>query len=217
MPELSTVFVFALACLALNATPGPDMLLIATRSAAHGRMAGLATYLGIAMGAYCHALALALGLSQLFLAIPAAYDIVRYAGAAYLLYLAWQAVTSKDGEAAEAADGQKPKPAALPFVTLFRQGMVTNILNPKVALFFLALFPQFIDPSRGDLALQIMVLATVLNTTGLLVNGIVILAASRGAAALRNSQNARWVGFAKYFTGFVFAGLAARLAFDDSR
>ena len=94
---------------------------------------------------------------------------------------------------------------------------MTNILNPKVALFFLALFPQFIDPSRGDLALQIMVLATVLNTTGLLVNGIVILAASRGAAALRNGQNKRWVGFAKYFTGFVFAGLAARLAFDDSR
>lgn len=215
MPELYTLFVFALACLALNATPGPDMLLIATRSAAHGRMAGLATYLGIAMGAYCHALTLALGLSQLFLAIPAAYDIVRYAGAAYLLYLAWQAVTSKDADGS--ADGEKPRPTALPFSTLFRQGMVTNLLNPKVALFFLALFPQFIDPSREDLALQIMVLATVLNISGLLVNGIVILAASGGAQALRNSHNARWVGFAKYFTGFVFAGLAARLAFDDTR
>lgn len=215
MPELATILVFAMACLALNASPGPDMLLVATRSAAHGRMAGLATYLGIAMGAYCHALALALGLSQLFLAIPAAYDIVRYAGAAYLLFLAWQAVTNNDAE--QQGEGEKPKPAALPFVTLFRQGMVTNILNPKVALFFLALFPQFIDPARGDLALQIMVLATVLNTTGLLVNGIVILAASKGAAALRSGQNKRWVGFARYFTGFVFAGLAARLAFDDSR
>ena len=215
MPELSTVLVFAMACLALNASPGPDMLLIATRSAAHGRAAGLATYLGIAMGAYCHALALALGLSQLFLAIPAAYDIVRYAGAAYLLYLAWQAITSRDDAADSTA--QKPKPPALPFLTLFRQGMVTNILNPKVALFFLALFPQFIDPSQGGLALQIMVLATVLNTTGLLVNGVVILAASKGAAALRNGENRRWVGFARYFTGFVFAGLAARLAFDDSR
>jgi threonine/homoserine/homoserine lactone efflux protein len=214
MPDLSSIFLFALACLALNATPGPDMLLIATRSAAQGRVAGLGTYLGIAMGAYCHALALALGLSQLFLAVPAAYDIVRYAGAAYLLYLAWQAVTAKDptGEA-----GPKNQSTALPFSTLFRQGLVTNILNPKVALFFLALFPQFIDPTLGTVALQIMVLATILNFTGLLVNGIVILLASRGAEALRNGQNRRLVGLAKYVTGFVFAGLATRLAFDSSR
>ncbi|MEP0940371.1 MAG: LysE family translocator [Rhizobiaceae bacterium] len=216
MPELSTILLFAMACLALNATPGPDMLLVATRSAAQGRLAGLGTYLGIAAGAYCHALALALGLSQLFLAVPGAYDIVRYAGAAYLLFLAWQTVRSKPA-GGEANVAQKFQAAPVSFATLFRQGLVTNILNPKVALFFLALFPQFIDPNLGTVALQIMVLATILNCTGLLVNGLVILAASRGAAALRNGQNQRWAGFGKYFTGFVFAGLAARLAFDNSR
>jgi len=210
MPELSIIIVFALACLALNATPGPDMLLCATRSATQGRLAGLATYLGIAAGAYCHALALALGLSQLFLAVPAAYDIVRLAGAGYLLYLAWQAFTSKDELAAENGVSQK-----LSFGTLFRQGWLTNILNPKVALFFLALFPQFIEPSQGSVAAQIMVLATILNTTGLLVNGIVILVADRAGTAIAASERAN--RFARYFTGIVFTGLAARLAFDTSK
>ena len=210
MPDLSTLLLFALACLALNATPGPDMLLCATRGATQGRLAGMATYLGIAAGAYCHALALALGLSQLFLAVPAAYDFVRLAGAAYLLYLAWQAFTSKE-ELIAVKDGSH----SLPFRTLFGQGMLTNLLNPKVALFFLALFPQFIDPTAGSVGIQIMVLATILNTTGLLVNGVVILVADRAGTLITTSKRANKI--ARYFTGVVFTGLAARLAFDTSR
>ena len=183
------------------------MLLIATRSAAQGRLAGLATYLGIALGAYCHALALALGLSQLFLAVPAAYDMVRYAGAVYLLYLAWQALTSNSSpRSSESQSGR------LPVSTLLRQGLMTNILNPKVALFFLALFPQFIDPSQGNVALQIMILATILNISGLLVNGIVILVASKASSTLRGGGRA--ARMARYLTALVFGGLAARLALD---
>src|SRR5258708_38218554 len=94
MPDISTLALFALACLALTATPGPDMLLIASRSASQGRASGFATLAGIQAGTYCHALAAALGLSQLFLAVPLAYDIVRYLGAVYLLYLAWQTFRS---------------------------------------------------------------------------------------------------------------------------
>src|SRR5450432_1731254 len=94
MPDLSTLGLFALACLALTATPGPDMLLIASRSASQGRAAGFASLAGIQVGTYCHALAAGLGLSQLFIAVPLAYDIVRYTGAAYLLYLAWKAFRS---------------------------------------------------------------------------------------------------------------------------
>src|SRR5258708_39582493 len=90
MPDLSTIAFFAVACLALTATPGPDMLLIASRSVSQGRMSGFATLAGIQIGTYCHALAAAFGLSQLFLAVPLAYDVVRYAGAAYLLYLAYK-------------------------------------------------------------------------------------------------------------------------------
>src|ERR1041384_855247 len=94
MPDISTLALFAVACLALTATPGPDMLLIASRSAVQGRRCGFATLAGIQVGTYCHALAAAFGLSQLFLAVPVAYDVVRYAGAAYLLYLAWKTVRS---------------------------------------------------------------------------------------------------------------------------
>src|SRR5512138_2602985 len=94
MPDISTLALFAVACLALTATPGPDMLLIASRSASQGRAAGFATLAGIQAGTYCHALAAALGLSQLFLLVPIAYDIVRYAGAAYLLWLAWKTFRS---------------------------------------------------------------------------------------------------------------------------
>ncbi|RTM01187.1 MAG: LysE family translocator [Hyphomicrobiales bacterium] len=179
MPDLSTLGLFAIACLALTATPGPDMLLIASRSASQGRASGLATYAGIAAGTYCHALAAAFGLSQLFLAAPIAYDIVRYAGAAYLAYLALRAFRS---------DGTPLAPVAgLPRYSrgrIFRQGLLTNLLNPKMALFVLALFPQFVHPEARAVAGQILVLATVLNLIGLLVNGLVILTASRIGAAL---------------------------------
>ncbi|MEM7463937.1 MAG: LysE family translocator [Pseudomonadota bacterium] len=210
MPELSTLLLFAITCLALNASPGPDMLLVATRSAAQGKAAGFATYLGIAAGGYCHAMALALGLSQLFLAVPGAYDFVRLVGAAYLLYLAWQAFTSKESilQAPEENTSRS-------FRNLFFQGMLTNILNPKIALFFLALFPQFIEPSQGSVVFQILLLATILNTTGLMVKSIVILLASKAGAAITSSK--RTAKIAKYFTGLVFTGLAARLAFDTSK
>lgn len=210
MPDLSTIGLFAIACLALTATPGPDMLLIASRSASQGRASGLATYAGIAAGTYCHALAAALGLSQLFLAAPIAYDIVRYAGAAYLAWLAWKAFRS---------DGTAFAPAAgLPRYSrgrIFRQGLLTNLLNPKVALFVLALFPQFVRPETGSVAGQIVVLATVLNLIGLMVNGLVILTASRIGAAL--SKRTRFRRAPQILLGTVFAGLAARLAFGGQR
>ncbi len=208
MPELTTIGLFALACLALASTPGPDMLLIATRSATQGKLAGLATYLGIAAGAYCHALILALGLSQLFLAIPMAYDGVRFAGALYLLFLAWQAFTSHrplriDDTGVSSYSAWQ----------LFRQGLFTNLLNPKVALFFLALFPQFIDPAPSSVAMQVLVLATVLNIIGFIINGLVILIAAKARSAM--TANGRLKQFAQYFTGVVFVALAARLVVDD--
>lgn len=100
--DFQTLVLFSLACLALTTTPGPDMLLIAARSVAQGRMAGLFTYLGVATGSFAHALALALGLSHLFLAVPFAYEAVRYAGALYLAYLAWQAFTARDSFSSQA-------------------------------------------------------------------------------------------------------------------
>ncbi|WP_237479450.1 LysE family translocator [Lichenibacterium dinghuense] len=207
MPDASTLALFAAAALALACTPGPDMLLILSRSVAQGRGAGFASLFGAQAGIYCHAAAVALGLSELFRAVPLAYDAVRYAGAAYLLYLAWGAFRSR-------GSALTPDRAArrLPLTAVFRQGVLTNILNPKVALFALALFPQFVRPEAGPVAAQIMVLATVLNLIGLLVNGSIVLGASRLArAAAGRVRFRRAPGIA---LGTVFTGLALRLAVD---
>lgn len=210
MLDLHTLALFSLACLALTATPGPDMLLIASRSIAQGRSVGFATLMGIQAGTYCHALAAAFGLSKLFLLVPVAYDAVRYAGAAYLLFLAWQAFRSD--RLLATPSGASDRRSTL---TAFRQGLVTNLLNPKMALFVLALFPQFIQADAGSVALQVMTLATVLNAIGLLVNGAVIAVASRvGTNVFRRSRLGRWP---QYLLGTVFGTLALRLAFDGKR
>jgi threonine/homoserine/homoserine lactone efflux protein len=210
MPDFSTLILFAAACLALTATPGPDMLLIASRSVSQGKASGFATLAGIQVGTYCHALAAALGLSQLFIAVPLAYDVVRYVGAAYLLYLAWQTFRS-------AGTTLVPTSALhrYPIGVVFRQGLLTNLLNPKMAVFVLALFPQFVDPGAGSVAVQIMLLATLLNLIGIAVNGIVILTASRLGRAF--SGRNRWRRAPQFLLGTVFVALAARLAFDGRR
>jgi threonine/homoserine/homoserine lactone efflux protein len=204
MPDLTTLLLFATACVALTATPGPDMLLIASRSVSQGHRSGFVTLAGIQTGTYIHAAATALGLSQLFVLVPAAYDVVRWAGAAYLLYLAWVTLTSAGTglQTARAATG-------VPLARIFRQGLATNLLNPKMALFVLALFPQFVNPA-GSVGLQIMVLATILNLIGLVVNGAVILAASRLGNYVASAG--RLARLPRYFLSAVFAGLAFRLA-----
>lgn len=207
MPDLATLGLFAIACLALTATPGPDMLLIASRSLSQGCGSGFATLAGIQLGTYCHALAAAFGLSQLFVAVPIAYDIVRYAGALYLLYLAWKMFRAPGTSFEPKADA-----ARTPALEAFTQGLVTNLLNPKMALFVLALFPQFVTPEAGSVALQILVLASVLNAIGLVVNGAVIVAVSKLRGLHRRARPSRWPN---YLLGTVFAGLAARLAFGS--
>lgn len=205
MPSLATLGLFSGACLALTMTPGPDMLLIASRSVTQGRSAGFASLAGILAGTYCHAMLAAFGLSQLFLAVPIAYDVVRFAGAAYLLYLAWKTFRASPMSISPAASE-----AHFSVRKIFRQGLLTNLLNPKMALFVLALFPQFVRPQDGAVAFQILTLATVLNFIGLIVNGVVILSASH--------LSQRWTGrrhrsrAPQYLLASVFAGLAARLA-----
>ncbi|RTF72685.1 LysE family translocator, partial [Serratia marcescens] len=197
------------ACVALALTPGPDMLLIASRSVSQGRRAGFASLAGIQLGTYCHALAAALGLSQLFVAVPLAYDAVRMLGAAYLLYLAWK--TLRSGSSLQASAGLQ----AVPTARIFRQGLFTNILNPKMALFVLALFPQFIDPRAGSVVVQMLALATMLNLVGLLINGGVILAVSGMKSRFVGRRfSARWPN---YLLSGVFAGLACKLIFDSRR
>lgn len=205
MLDFATFAMFSGACLALTVTPGPDMLLIASRSATQGRSAGFASLAGIQAGTYCHAALAAFGLSQLFLAVPAAFNVVRFAGAGYLIYLAWKTLrASAAAFAPVASDGRSP------VLKIFGQGFLTNLLNPKMALFVLALFPQFVHPQNGAVTAQIMLLATVLNFIGLIVNGAVIISASQLSKrwATRRSQSRA----PQYLLASVFAGLAVRLA-----
>lgn len=208
MMDLATLLTFVLAAFALAATPGPDMLLVMTRSVAQGRLAGLVTLAGICAGCYFHAVIAGLSLSGVLLVAPVMFEIIRWAGAAYLLYLAVQAFRGAGGFQPPAKDGAP----LLPLGKLFRQGLLTNILNPKVALFFLALFPQFMRPDPDTAVAQALILASVLNVAGFIVNGAIILVAGRlGEWLGRRPGFIRWQN---RLLGGVFAALALRLAFD---
>lgn len=205
MPDFSTLMLFAAACVVLTATPGPDMLLIASRSISQGRTAGFLTHAGIALGTYCHALAAALGLSQLFVAVPIAYDIVRWAGCAYLLYLAWKTIRSEGTHFSPSSALKR-----FSMKRILGEGLATNLLNPKMALFVLALFPQFVHPEVGSLTVQMLVLATVLNGIGFVVNGSVVLLS--GHIRTRVTGLVRFRKLPQYLLATVFAGLACCLA-----
>ena len=209
MPDGSALPLFLGATLALNLTPGPDMLYVVARSVGEGRGAGVASALGIAVGCLVHTLLVALGLAQLLLAVPAAYDVVRFGGAAYLVYLGARAILSRP------AAGGTPAPARASRGAIFRQGIVTNILNPKVALFFLAFLPQFVDASRGSVALQLLLLGLLFNVSGTLVNLGVAWAAS-GAGQWTIGRLGPSPLFQR-LTGAVFIALGLRIAFSGRR
>lgn len=205
--DLPTLLTFTIAAFALAATPGPDMLLVMTRSVAQGRTAGLVTLAGITVGCYFHALVAGFSLSGVLLMAPVMFEIIRWAGAAYLLYLAVQAFRGAGGF-------QPPRPGApaLPLLKLFRQGLLTNMLNPKVALFFLALFPQFMQPDPDTAVWQALLLACVLSGAGFIVNGSIALVAGRLGEWL--SARPAFVRWQNRLLGGVFAAMALRLAFD---
>ena len=208
MPDGESLLLFLGATLALNFTPGPDMLYVAARSSAEGRTAGVVSALGIAAGCLVHIGTLGLGLAGVLAAVPAAYDIVRLAGAGYLVWLGMRMLFRPEqvGQSAEI------EPARLGAV--FRQGVLTNVLNPKVALFFLAFLPQFVDPARGAMP-QILALGLLFNLSGTLVNLGVALLASRATGWLR--QRRRGAALLRRLTGAVFIGLGVRLALGGRR
>ena len=208
MPDTNNLLLFVGAGLLLNITPGPDVLYIVGRSLSQGRLAGVVSALGIAAGCLFHIAAGALGLSALMLALPLAYDIVRYAGAAYLVWLGVRAF-----RAVPLGHVQALQPVSLG--RIFRQGMVTNVLNPKVAIFFLAFLPQFTDASRGPLALQFLLLGSIF-----VVNGTVVcLAYALAASWLGGWLSARY-GVSTWLNramGGLFIALGLRLALGDRR
>jgi threonine/homoserine/homoserine lactone efflux protein len=214
MPSLHNLMLFTLAAVLLVLTPGPNLLYLLSRTLAQGRSAGLVSLAGTTSGFFVHIVAASLGLSAVFLAVPVAYDVLRWAGAGYLLWLAWDAVRSGgEGDAGGIFAPRALAPAAP--AKLFRMGVITSILNPKVALFYLALFPQFIEPARGSVLGQSLVLGLVQIVIVAVGDMLFILAAARVARWF--ADRPLWAAAQRWLLASVFAGIAAKLAFDDRR
>jgi threonine/homoserine/homoserine lactone efflux protein len=209
MPDSHPLLMFIGAGLLLNITPGPDVLYIVGRSIGQGRIAGVVSALGISTGCLCHLAAAALGLSALMLTLPLAYDAVRYAGAAYLVWLGLRAMVSRSSPL------QVQRPDTAPLGRIFRQGMLTNVLNPKVALFFLAFLPQFTDGTRGSVPLQITLLGLIFIANGTIVCLMYAVGASWLGDSLKTRYDvATWLNRAM---GGLFVGLGLRIAFSSRR
>jgi threonine/homoserine/homoserine lactone efflux protein len=198
---------FVVSGLLLNIMPGPDSLLIMTRSATQGWRAGSAAALGIGTGTFVHIFAAALGLSAILATSAAAFTVVKLAGAAYILYLAVGMLLSKRGNGGEA---KAPALAPLPLRRIYAQGILTNVLNPKVALFFLAFVPQFIDANAPHKALAFLLLGAIFNINGMLWCHALALFTAQARARLKlNPAVTQWLNRA---TGGLFVWLGVKLA-----
>lgn len=198
---------FVVASLALNFAPGPDMTYVAARALAQGRRAGIISALGIGVGCFFHIGAAAAGVAVLLRAVPEAYAVVRIVGAVYLIYLG-VGLLRRAGRGGAAAALANDTDAAI-----FRQGVITNVLNPKVALFFLAFLPQFVDPSAGRAGLQTLALGVFFDVSGTTVNVLVALLAARARDTIQSTRSRAWMERA---SGAVLIGLGARLALARS-
>ena len=198
------------ACVLLVLTPGPNLLYLVSRTLCQGRKAGLVSLAGTSTGFMFHILAAALGLTAVLIAVPVLYDVLRWAGAAYLLWLAVDSVRAS-GAGLFAPRALPPEPAG----RLYRTGLVTSILNPKVALFYAALFPQFIVPARGHVFVQSLFLGMTQIVIALVGDALFVLAAASVARWLAGRP--RWSQLQRYLQGGIFAAIALRLALDDRR
>ncbi|MBS1186996.1 MAG: threonine transporter RhtB [Burkholderiaceae bacterium] len=204
MIPLDTLAAFFIASIVLALVPGPDNIFVLTQSALRGRAAGLLVMLGLCTGLIVHTAAVALGVAAIFQASAIAFTALKLAGAAYLLYLAWLSFRANAeeirGEARETLSGAQ----------LYRRGIIMNITNPKVSIFFLAFLPQFADPARGSLTPQMLLLGLVFIASTILVFGGIALAAGTLGQWLGKSARAQRV--MNRIASFVFVALAIRLA-----
>ena len=206
MPDTNLLLFFT-ASLVLIVVPGPDMIYVLTRSLSQGRSAGLVSAAGVCSGVLVHTAFAAVGLSSILAQSAVAFSVVKYAGAAYLLYLGIRTILDKEGFA---APGRAEKAR---LATVFRQGVLSNVLNPKVALFFLAFLPQFVDPALGAAGLQMLALGVAFTLMGLAVLSVVALFSGALGEWLRGRTSL--VGALRWLTGSILVGLGLRLAVPE--
>jgi threonine/homoserine/homoserine lactone efflux protein len=196
--------------LGLVLTPGPNMIYLVSRSVTQGRRAGLISLLGVGVGFLVYLLGASTGLVALFRLEPALYTVVKIAGAVYLLWLAWTAV--RPGGTSVFAPQELPVDRTR---RLFTMGLVTNLLNPKIALLYVSLLPQFVDPARGHVPAQILTLGIVQIVIAVTVNALIVISA--GSVATFLGRRPVWMRIQRYLMGTVLAGLAVRIATTSPR
>ncbi|PLX78110.1 MAG: threonine transporter RhtB [Desulfuromonas sp.] len=204
MIPVDTLLTFLTASLLLALAPGPDNIFVLTQSAVHGRTAGLAVTFGLCTGLIVHSMAVALGVAVIFQTSALAFSLLKYLGAGYLVYLAWKAFHASAEKIPNRANSE------IGLGKLYRRGIVMNITNPKVSIFFLAFLPQFADPARGSITWQILLLGGVFILATILVFGAVAILAGTLGRVLNRSERTQVV--LSKLTGIVFLGLALRLA-----
>ena len=210
MLNTSQIALFCVTSIALIMTPGPDMLYVIARSIGQGKRAGIVSALGVCFGILVHTASAAIGLSALLMTSALAYKIVKYTGAAYLIYLGIRTIISREQE-----NNFNTPQVGISLAKTFSQGVLSNVLNPKVALFFLAFLPQFVDASKGEIGLQIVTLGLIFVLMGFCWLLLVALLTSHLGNRLQN--NSRWRLFQQWFTGSILLFLGARLAFSEQK
>lgn len=210
MPTLTNHLQFALVALAMVLTPGPNMIYLVSRAICQGRMAGLISLGGIALGFMVYLLCAAAGITAIFMSVPLAYDVLRIAGAAYLLYLAWQALKPGGRSPFQVRDLPEDSPRRL-----FGMGLFTSLLNPKIAILYVSLLPQFIQPEHGSVWIQSLVLGLTQIAISVSVNALIVFMA--GSVALFFASRPSWQVVQRWLMGTVLAGLAVRMAVESRR
>lgn len=211
MIPLNDIVVFALAVFLLVITPGPNMIYLVSRSISQGRQAGLISLSGIITGFVFHIILASAGLTAILFAVPMAYSILKIAGVSYLLYLAYQAIKPNGRNVFEIKNNiQKDNPGKL-----FSIGFLTNVLNPKVAIFYVSFFPQFIKSDHGSIMSQSLQLGAIHIVICFCVQFIIIMMASKAATFF--SKRPFWVKMQKYFMATVLASLAVKVAITKTK
>ncbi|GBQ36009.1 LysE family translocator [Gluconacetobacter azotocaptans] len=210
MPGTTNLIAFALVALGMALTPGPNMIYLVSRSICQGWRAGLVSLGGVALGFVIYMLCAAFGITALLLAVPHAYDALRLGGAAYLLYLAWQAIRPGGRSPFQVRDLPVDGPGRL-----FVMGFVTNLLNPKIAVMYLSLLPQFVQPGHGGVLAQSLTLGSTQILVSIAVNTAIALAAGSIASFL--TTRPRWAMVQRWLMATVLGGLAVRMALESRR
>ncbi len=209
MPNETTLIAFAAVALGMVLTPGPNMIYLISRSITQGASAGLVSLAGVALGFVFYMLCAAFGITALIFAVPYAYDALRLAGAAYLAWLAWQALKPGGRSPFEVRKLPVDSPRRL-----FVMGFLTNLLNPKIAMLYLALLPQFIDPAQSVLT-QSILLGAVQIAVSVTVNAMIAIAAGSIAAFL--AARPLWLLAQRWLMGTVLGALAVRMVLEERR